>query len=105
MKKNRKYTLNFPISFFFLGISGNVGQQRSPAPVWPYTANVTFQSSFEQAPTVTYGFYLLDSGWDSNLRVNTDVSGVTTTGFQISINPWADTILYGVRIRWMACGK
>ncbi|XP_078323719.1 uncharacterized protein LOC111122591 isoform X1 [Crassostrea virginica] len=85
--------------------SGSVGQHESPAPGWPYTTKVTFQSPFEQAPTVTFGLYLLDNRWDKNLRVNTDVSGVTTTGFQISINRWADTVLYGARIRWMACGK
>nr|XP_022326982.1 uncharacterized protein LOC111126552 isoform X2 [Crassostrea virginica]XP_022326983.1 uncharacterized protein LOC111126552 isoform X2 [Crassostrea virginica] len=44
-------------------ISGNVGQRRSPAPVWPYTTKVTFQSPFEQAPTVTFGLYLLDNRW------------------------------------------
>ncbi|XP_078321793.1 uncharacterized protein LOC111110771 [Crassostrea virginica] len=85
--------------------SGSVGQDVYPAPAWPYTADVTFQSPFEQAPTVTYGLDLLDNAWDKNLRVDTTVSGVTTTGFHISINPWADTILYGARIRWMACGK
>ena len=105
MKKTRKYTLNFPISFFFLGISGNVGQKYSPALAWPYTAKVTFQSPFEQAPTVSFGLYHLDNEWNKNLRIDTAVSGVTTTGFQISINTWDDTILYGVQIRWMACGK
>ncbi|XP_078323716.1 uncharacterized protein LOC111126552 isoform X1 [Crassostrea virginica] len=89
----------------FRCISGKVGQIRFPPPSWPYTAKVTFQSPFEQAPTVTFGFYLLDNGWGKNLRVNTDVSGVTTTGFQISINTWKDTTLYGAGIRWMACGK
>ncbi|XP_078322114.1 uncharacterized protein LOC144621934 [Crassostrea virginica] len=85
--------------------SGSVGQAINPAPAWPYTANVTFQSPFEQAPTVTYGLYFLDNGWDKNIRVNTDVSSVTSTGFHINVFPWADTVLYGARIRWMACGK
>ena len=105
-EKKLQQIYNGLISFFFLrGESGSVGQHEAPPPAWPYTADVTFQSPFEQAPTVTFGFYLLDNNWDRNLRVNTDVSGVTTTGFQISINPWGDTVLYGTRIRWMACGK
>ena len=53
----------------------------------------------------TDGLYRLDNIWDTNLQVTTDVSGVTTTGFQIKINLQEDTILYGARIRWMACGK
>ena len=34
----------------------------------------------------TDGLYRLDNIWDTNLQVTTDVSGVTTTGFQIKIN-------------------
>nr|XP_022327640.1 uncharacterized protein LOC111126971 [Crassostrea virginica]XP_022327641.1 uncharacterized protein LOC111126971 [Crassostrea virginica] len=85
--------------------SGNVGQHYFPAPAWPYITKVTFQSPFEQAPTVTFGLYHLDSKWDKNLRVKTDVYGVSTTGFQIKITLWEDTILYGARVHWMACGK
>ena len=105
-RKKNPANIQWTDFFFFLrGESGSVGQHENPAPSWPYTTKVTFQSPFEQAPTVTFGLYLLDNRWGKNLRVNTDVSGVTTTGFQISINPWADTVLYGARIRWMACGK
>ena len=81
------------------------GTTRKSCPFLALHTKVTFQSPFEQAPTVTFGLYHLDNEWNTNLRVNTTVSGVTTTGFHISINPWADTILYGARIRLMACGK
>ena len=106
MKKKKQPQTYINLSdFFFLGESGNVGQDNVPAPAWPYTTKVTFQSPFEQVPTVTFGHYLLDSKWKTNLRVYTAVSGLTTTGFQISINTWDDTILYAAGVRWMACGK
>ena len=51
------------------------------------------------------GLYLLDAGSNANLRVATEVSSITTTGFQIKMNKWADTVLYGGKVSWMACGK
>lgn len=75
-----------------LGESGIIGQHTNPPPAWPLTQSVTFNSPFEQTPTVTYGLYLLDAGSNANLRVATEVSSITTTGFQIKINKWADTV-------------
>eukprot|EP00105_Crassostrea_gigas_P015807 XP_011432932.1 PREDICTED: uncharacterized protein LOC105332169 [Crassostrea gigas] len=84
--------------------SGVVGIHTNPRPSWPYTQSVTFQTPFETQPTVTYGLYLLDTGYTRNTRVTTEVTDVTKTGLQIKLNTWADTVLYGARISWMACG-
>ncbi|XP_052720182.1 uncharacterized protein LOC128191875 [Crassostrea angulata] len=76
-----------------------------PLPSWPYTRRVTFQTPFEAKPTVTYGLYYLDSVSTTNLRVSAEVTNVFKTGFQVQLSTWADSQLYGAKIRWMACGK
>ena len=53
-------------SLLFLGESGIIGQHTNPPPAWPLTQSVTFNSPFEQTPTVTYGLYLLDAGVKKN---------------------------------------
>ncbi|XP_052675311.1 uncharacterized protein LOC128157004 isoform X2 [Crassostrea angulata] len=85
--------------------SGVVGIHTNPHPSWPYTQSVTFQTPFKAKPTVTYGLYLLDTGYTRNTRVTTEVTDVTKTGPQVKLNTWADTELYGARISWMACGQ
>lgn len=91
--------------FCHIGESGIVGQHKFPAPRWPYTQSVKFTSPFEEKPTVTYGLYLLDFYHNTNLRFDSAVTAVTKTGFQVTFRTWADTLLYGARISWMACGK
>ncbi|XP_034301934.2 uncharacterized protein [Magallana gigas] len=85
--------------------SGTAGQHKAPPPRWPYIQNVKFKSPFEETPTVTYGLFLLDSLHNTNVRILTTVTAVTKTGFQVKLNPWGPTVLYGARISWMACGK
>eukprot|EP00105_Crassostrea_gigas_P033752 XP_019917900.1 PREDICTED: uncharacterized protein LOC105346508 [Crassostrea gigas] len=85
--------------------SGVVGIHTIPIPNWPYTQSVTFQTPFEAKPTVTYGLYLLDTGYTRNTRVIAEVTDVTKTGLQVKLNTWADTELYGARVSWMACGQ
>ena len=87
-----------------LGDSGIIGYYKWPTQTWPYIKRVKFHSSFKQPPKVTYGLYFLDSLHTKNLRVDAVISKVTNTGFQLLMKAWADTILYGVKISWMACG-
>ncbi|XP_078331109.1 uncharacterized protein LOC144624942 isoform X2 [Crassostrea virginica] len=84
--------------------SGILGYYRWPTQTWPYIKRVNFQSPFKQPPKLTYGFYFLDSSHTKNLRVVAKTSKVTNTGFQVIMNPWHDTVLYGAKISWMACG-
>nr|XP_034302038.1 uncharacterized protein LOC117681469 isoform X2 [Crassostrea gigas] len=85
--------------------SGVVGRYVDAKPQPNYTRRVTFQTPFEAKPTVTYGLYHLDSAPTTNLRVTTEVTNVFKTGFQVQLSTWADSELYGAKIRWMACGK
>ena len=87
-----------------VGDSDIIGYYKWPTQTWPYIKRVKFQSSFKQPPKVTYGLYFLDSLHTKNLRVDAVISKVTNTGFQLLMKAWADTILYGAKISWMACG-
>lgn len=92
------------LCFLATGDSGILGYYRWPTQTWPYIKRVNFQSPFKQPPKLTYGFYFLDSSHTKNLRVVAKTSKVTNTGFQVIMNPWHDTVLYGAKISWMACG-
>ncbi|XP_062588613.1 uncharacterized protein LOC134250282 isoform X1 [Saccostrea cucullata] len=86
--------------------SGVFGQHDYPSQVtWPHEKNIVFKTAFQEIPTLTYGLYLLDSSMSTNLRVRTDTRKVTRVGFQLSLKPWGNTILYGAKISWMACGR
>ncbi|XP_061186726.1 uncharacterized protein LOC133194837 [Saccostrea echinata] len=84
--------------------SGVLGIHKSPPPTWPYTQVVSFRSPFREIPALTYGLYRLDVGHRTNLRVNTVVMDITNRGFNVRLQTWGDTILYGANISWMACG-
>ncbi|XP_061187931.1 uncharacterized protein LOC133195963 [Saccostrea echinata] len=84
--------------------SGVLGIHKSPSPTWPYTQVVSFRSPFREIPALTYGLYLLDSWHRTNLRVNAIVTDITNSGFNVRLQTWADTTLYGASISWMACG-
>ncbi|XP_062571030.1 uncharacterized protein LOC134233050 isoform X2 [Saccostrea cucullata] len=85
--------------------SGGLGQHAAPAPTWPYGQTIKFKTAFQEIPTLTYGLYLLDSAGTVNLRISTEVKEVTRTGFSVSLTRWADSVLYGARVSWMACGR
>ncbi|XP_061184395.1 uncharacterized protein LOC133192399 [Saccostrea echinata] len=40
-----------------------------------------------------------------NLRVSTEIKDITRTGFSINLARWGDSVLYGARVSWMACGR
>ncbi|XP_056013366.1 uncharacterized protein LOC130046504 [Ostrea edulis] len=84
--------------------TGRFSKYNSPPPKWPFAQRVVFKIPFQNAPTVTYGLYLLDVGSSSNTRVSSSTSSITKEGFQLVLRSWADTKLYGAGIMWMACG-
>eukprot|EP00105_Crassostrea_gigas_P023856 XP_011443882.1 PREDICTED: uncharacterized protein LOC105339822 isoform X1 [Crassostrea gigas] len=85
--------------------SGVVEKYANPHPSWPYIESIKFKSHFEERPTVTYGLYFLDSDRSTNLRVITEITDVTKTGFRMKLTSYDDSKLYGAKINWMACGK
>lgn len=93
-----------PLNMFLAsGESGTVSGHGHTLP-WPVNKNVVFKTPFEQAPTLTYGLYLLDTYKGDNLRIRTDVSNVTNAGFAMKLSNWDGSRVYGAYISWMACG-
>eukprot|EP00105_Crassostrea_gigas_P022423 XP_011441933.1 PREDICTED: uncharacterized protein LOC105338481 [Crassostrea gigas] len=76
-----------------------------PTAKWPHSRKTTFKSSFDGTPTLTYGLYTLDVSNGANTRVDTVVTNLSRTGFQLTLRTWANTELYGAYVSWMACGK
>lgn len=89
---------------FITGESGTVGQFTAAAK-WPYSRRINFRAPFQATPSLTYGLYFLDSSKSANIRVHASVTNVSRTGFKITMKSWADSVLYGGYVSWMACGK
>lgn len=87
------------------GESGTLEHYKNPSGNWPASRRIDFGSPFDGTPTITYGLYHLDSSYRKNLRVHTAVTNLSRTGFQLILNPWGDTEMYGASVSWMACGK
>lgn len=88
------------------GVSGTVDHAGfHPTAKWPYSQRIDFNSPFDGIPTITYGLYRLDSSDETNLRVATMLTNVSSTGFQLTLQTWSGSELYEAAISWMACGK
>lgn len=92
------------MSIYFTGQAGEFGVERFPKqPDWPVTKNIKFKRPFSSSPSVVHGIIVLDSNGSRNLRGAATVSYVTNTGFTLRLSQWADTLLYSLKVRWMAC--
>ncbi|XP_052720303.1 uncharacterized protein LOC128191957 [Crassostrea angulata] len=76
-----------------------------PTAKWPHSRRIDFRSPFSGTPTLTYGLYALDVSNGANTRVDTVVTNLSRTGFQLTLRTWADTELFAAFASWMACGK
>ncbi|XP_035694205.1 uncharacterized protein LOC118428290 [Branchiostoma floridae] len=64
---------------------------------------VNFSRAFRKTPVVTIGLTVLDHAHDVTLRVQTDVTDVSTTRLTVRFGAWEDAKLYYARLYWMAC--
>ncbi|KAJ8311759.1 hypothetical protein KUTeg_011114 [Tegillarca granosa] len=86
------------------GQTGEYGLLRAPnPPSWPGTKKIKFNPPFSTKPSIVHGFVVLDSDRSRNFRASVTVSDVSKTGFTLTLSKWADTKLYGLKVRWMAC--
>ena len=84
--------------------SGNdVGAHQAPRSPFPYTVTIKFNPPFRKVPAFVYGTKLLDVG--GHTRYNAIVERLTKESFTLSIRSWANTVLTGVKMSWMACPK
>ena len=68
----------------------------------PNKFNITFPKPFADAPKVIPWISGLDFSKAVNWRLNAFITKVDANGFELVVDPWADTILYKVDIDWIA---
>lgn len=66
---------------------------------------VVFKNKFEEIPQVQANINRIDAQSGPNLRAQVFVLDVTTKGFTLVLNTWADTVLYSFGANWFAYGK
>ena len=96
-----------PLHFFFSpkGESGRQGldPHHGTTQDRQHTVHISFSQEFASKPWVAVSLAELDDGSGGNVRVNSGVSAVSTSGFDVSVNEWADTHLASVGVTWIAC--
>jgi len=66
------------------------------------SAHIAFPSPYSTPPKVILWLNEVDMAKDKGWRVNSYASNITTTGFDIHIDTWADTRLYSGTAYWIA---
>ena len=64
--------------------------------------NITFPRAYDAPPKVIVWLNQLDMAKDKNWRISANVTNITTTGFTIHLDTWADTVLYQATAAWIA---
>ncbi|BFZ17485.1 hypothetical protein BsWGS_20523 [Bradybaena similaris] len=65
---------------------------------------ITFPQSFIAPPSVLMSVTSLDADQGKNLRYSTRLTEHTARGFRGSCFTWWDTIIYSMRVHWIAVG-
>ncbi|MEA2665940.1 MAG: hypothetical protein QOI11_2884 [Candidatus Eremiobacteraeota bacterium] len=74
----------------------------SPSGDRTYERYVVFQPPLAVLPVMHVALSVLDADATANVRVNVIATNVSTSGFSLRIEAWADTILYAVKASWLA---
>ena len=64
--------------------------------------HVNFDKVYEKKPQVIVSINQLDSNKDKNVRINVFAADIDTTGFDLKIQTWDDSIIYSARIAWIS---
>lgn len=67
-----------------------------------YSAHINFEEKYERPPKVLLFINKLDSDKNSNLRISFYSSNIDTNGFDLNLQTWDDSIIYGFRIIWIS---
>jgi H-type lectin domain len=67
-----------------------------------YRRHVDFDKEFSFIPVVRVGLTSLDSGNDAHLRIMIYSENVSEKGFDLIVQTWSDTRIYGVEANWIA---
>ncbi len=63
---------------------------------------ISFSEPFDSNPEVVIAIVSYDVDKTKNLRLRASALDITTTGFQLAIQTWEDSIIYRVSIQWLA---
>lgn len=78
-------------------LSAGAGERTFQSP------DIAFAPPFAAPPRIVLALSGLDSDQATNLRVEVYPHDVESEEFNIIIKTWADTVLYGVQVMWIAC--
>ena len=67
-----------------------------------FSQHIYFEEKYERPPKVLVFFNKLDSAKDNNLRYSIYSSNIDTSGFDLNIQTWDDSCIYGFRIIWIS---
>ncbi|CAL1548729.1 unnamed protein product [Lymnaea stagnalis] len=63
---------------------------------------VKFETPYAKVPVLFLSPVTLDVAEDKNMRFNIYAVNLTQSGFQLEFEIWGDTVIYVVRVQWMA---
>ncbi len=67
-----------------------------------YTIRVPFPKPFAKVPVVSVAINHIDSSAAVNERVHVTADGVDVNGFTVHLGTWADSLVYGLGVSWVA---
>ncbi len=70
-----------------------------------YRKKVNFQKHFSSPPTVHVSLNMFDLLHGTNHRLKIFAENVTDSEFDVVFITWADTLVYGVGVSWLAIGE
>jgi hypothetical protein len=68
----------------------------------PASVRIDFERPFITPPKVVVFFNYLDLEHSKNFRVFTTATNIESHDFTLNVDKWADTILWGARVGWIA---
>jgi len=67
-----------------------------------FVDHISFSDPFTEIPNVIVNMHRIDIDKDFNPRLDVYATNVTTTGFDLVIRAWSDTVIYSAGITWIA---
>ena len=69
-----------------------------------FKKHISFDEKYEKKPHVMVSIRGIDSYKDVNLRLYANAENIDTSGFDLIIGTWADSLVFKVYISWISFG-
>jgi len=70
-----------------------------------FRKTITFSTPYSTPPQVVIGLSVFDGGGSLGTRIGIAADNITTTGFELVIHTWADSIVGDTDVNWIAVGN